>query len=104
MFDSMYPTKILKIDPDATGTSTEPTRDPSTGFCEQCGWNEVGLLVAKIEAGRKFDGYTDKEATQKKLLRDVFEKGDVYFNTGDAVSGNYSLSFILYVYTHLRIY
>ena len=27
--------------------------------------------------------YKDKEATEKKVLRDVFRKGDMYINTGD---------------------
>ena len=31
----------------------------------------------------QFKGYTSKEATAKKVLRDVFEKGDMYFRTGD---------------------
>ena len=30
-----------------------------------------------------FDGYTDKDATEKKLVRDAFKDGDVWFNTGD---------------------
>ena len=30
-----------------------------------------------------FDGYTDKEASEKKLVRDAFKDGDVWFNTGD---------------------
>ena len=30
----------------------------------------------------RFDGYSDKESTDKKILTDVFKKGDRYFNTG----------------------
>lgn len=30
-----------------------------------------------------FEGYTDKNATKKKVLTDVFKKGDCYFNSGD---------------------
>lgn len=30
-----------------------------------------------------FSGYADKSATEKKIIRDVFGKGDMYFNTGD---------------------
>lgn len=36
-----------------------------------------------MSSGGVFTGYTDKEATEKKTLRDVFEKGDQYFRTGD---------------------
>src|SRR5690606_23151103 len=32
-----------------------------------------------------FDGYTDEDASQKKLFRNVFKKGDCWFNTGDLV-------------------
>src|SRR6185312_5276201 len=31
----------------------------------------------------RFEGYSDKAATAKKILRDVFEKGDAYVRTGD---------------------
>ena len=31
----------------------------------------------------RFEGYTDEAATGKKILRDVFVKGDLYFNSGD---------------------
>merc|ERR1712205_186756 len=33
-----------------------------------------------------FEGYTSEEATEKKILRDVFVKGDKYFRTGDLLS------------------
>lgn len=33
-----------------------------------------------------FDGYTDKAATEKKLVRNAFKDGDVWFNTGDVMS------------------
>jgi len=33
-----------------------------------------------------FDGYTDKEASEKKLVRNAFKEGDVWFNTGDVMS------------------
>ena len=28
---------------------------------------------------------TDAQATEKKILRDVFEAGDAWFNTGDLI-------------------
>ncbi|AKU18635.1 AMP-dependent synthetase [Luteipulveratus mongoliensis] len=46
---------------------------------------ETGLLLAKVSDRSPFDGYTDPAATEKKLLRDGFKKGDVWFNTGDLV-------------------
>jgi fatty-acyl-CoA synthase len=55
------------------------------GFCIECGPNEVGEAIGKIDerAGRNFEGYTKSSDTQKKVLRDVFEKGDAWFRTGD---------------------
>lgn len=46
---------------------------------------ETGLLITRVNGLAPFDGYTDREANEKKLLRDVFRKGDCWFNTGDLV-------------------
>jgi fatty-acyl-CoA synthase len=35
------------------------------------------------EPGKNFEGYTQGRDTEKKILRDVFEKGDAWFRTGD---------------------
>jgi len=56
------------------------------GFCTQCVGNEVGEAVGKIttsDFGSNFEGYTSKDATDKKIIRDVFKKGDAWFRTGD---------------------
>ena len=56
------------------------------GFCVQCKPSEVGELVSRIprKAGRaRFEGYTSAAETEKKILRDVFRKGDAWFRTGD---------------------
>ncbi len=55
------------------------------GFCIECPAGEAGEAIGKIvdEPGRNFEGYTQKEDTQKKILRDVFERGDAWFRTGD---------------------
>lgn len=63
-----------------------PIRDPSTGFCIKCAPGESGEVLGKIDSSNKnsdFAGYTSKEASEKKIMRDVFEKGDMYFRTGD---------------------
>ncbi|CAI5790409.1 S27A2 synthetase, partial [Podarcis lilfordi] len=45
---------------------------------------ETGLLVAKITSHTPFSGYEgDRQKSEKKILRDVFTKGDCYFNSGD---------------------
>jgi len=46
----------------------------------------VGELLGKVKKDNpisQFKGYTSKEATAKKILTDVFEKGDMYFRAGD---------------------
>ncbi|XP_063044433.1 long-chain fatty acid transport protein 2-like [Engraulis encrasicolus] len=61
----------------------EPERD-SRGFCMEVPTGEAGLLVAKITKVAPFVGYANNaQQTEKKRLRDVFEKGDQYFNSGD---------------------
>ena len=58
----------------------------SDGFCVRADDNEVGELIAEIrndDARFRFEGYQTKEATQKKILRDVFYNGDAWFRTGD---------------------
>ena len=44
---------------------------------------EPGLLLSKVSSFQPFDGYTDKKASEKKLVRNAFRDGDVWFNTGD---------------------
>ncbi|MEP3562663.1 MAG: long-chain-acyl-CoA synthetase [Marinobacter sp.] len=58
------------------------------GLCIHCKPGEVGEAVGfivdspDIGAGR-FEGYTSKEATERKILRDVFMKGDAWWSSGD---------------------
>lgn len=69
--------------------SGELVRDPKTGFCIKTKPGEVGEAICKIlpPIQRKHDyvGEGGEEATSKKTLRDVFEKGDEYFRIGDAL-------------------
>jgi len=44
---------------------------------------ETGLLITQVTDRFRFEGYTDRQATERKLLRDVFAPGDVWVNTGD---------------------
>ncbi|KAM9311847.1 LOW QUALITY PROTEIN: long-chain fatty acid transport protein 2-like [Gastrophryne carolinensis] len=62
---------------------SEPVRDAS-GFCIKVAKGQTGLSISKVTSSTPFNGYAgDESLTEKKRLRDVFEKGDVYFNTGD---------------------
>ena len=47
---------------------------------------ETGLLITCVSERFPFDGYTDKQESEKKLFRNVFEEGDCWFNTGDLVT------------------
>lgn len=55
------------------------------GFCIPVETGQPGLLLGEITKAQEFIGYTDKEATQKKILRDVFKLGDAYYNSGDLI-------------------
>ncbi|KAJ9602777.1 hypothetical protein H2200_012557 [Cladophialophora chaetospira] len=67
----------------------ELVRDTRTGFCISTKPGEVGEAICKIAPPiqRKHDyvGAGGDEATSKKTLRDVFEKGDEYTRIGDAL-------------------
>jgi len=57
------------------------------GFCIPCDPGEAGELLIRVPkvstAGLEYRGYTDEDATKRKLLRDVFKTGDEYFRSGD---------------------
>jgi fatty-acyl-CoA synthase len=58
------------------------------GFCIEAKPQQVGELLGQVHDAQgnivsPFDGYSDDAATSKKLLHDVFEKGDCWFSTGD---------------------
>jgi fatty-acyl-CoA synthase len=49
---------------------------------------EIGEALGKIvndpeKPSGRFEGYAHKEESEKKILRDVFKKGDAWFRTGD---------------------
>lgn len=77
----LYPVDLIKCD-EETG---EPIRNEE-GFCMRCEYGEAGVFVGKISPNhpaRNFSGYSDKKASEKKILRDVFKTGDSYFNSSD---------------------
>ncbi|XP_028258171.1 very long-chain acyl-CoA synthetase-like [Parambassis ranga] len=76
---TMCPYALIRYDTE----KEEPVRD-SRGFCIEVPKGETGLLVGKIGVKAPFSGYAkNKQQTEKKKLKDVFEKGDIYFNSGD---------------------
>jgi fatty-acyl-CoA synthase len=57
------------------------------GLCIACARGEAGEAIGRIgeasEGGGRFEGYTDTDETEKKILRDVLVPGDAWFRTGD---------------------
>jgi acyl-CoA synthetase (AMP-forming)/AMP-acid ligase II len=66
-----------------------PWRDPVTGLCRRVKRGEPGELLYAVDPkniSQKFQGYfNNNEATENKILRDVFTKGDAWFRTGDTL-------------------
>jgi fatty-acyl-CoA synthase len=65
----------------------EPVRNEQ-GFCVRCTPNEIGEAIGKVvddpsNVGSRFEGYTSKDASDQRLLRHVFEPGDIWVRTGD---------------------
>ena len=53
-------------------------------FYVVCTADEKGLLVVEIKENLEFDGYKgNQRQNEKKILKNVFKKGDAYFNSGD---------------------
>uniref|UniRef100_A0A8C6VWX1 long-chain-fatty-acid--CoA ligase n=1 Tax=Nothobranchius furzeri TaxID=105023 RepID=A0A8C6VWX1_NOTFU len=79
-----YPYALIRYDTE----KEEPVRD-ARGFCIEVPEGETGLLVSKIGEQTPFSGYAkNKQQTEKKKLKDVFVKGDLYFNSGDLLRIN----------------
>ena len=60
----------------------EIVRD-AAGRCVPVKAGEPGLLLGKITEDTVFEGYTDPEATEKKIVRSALETDDAWFNSGD---------------------
>ncbi|MCZ6869154.1 MAG: long-chain-acyl-CoA synthetase [Gammaproteobacteria bacterium] len=60
----------------------EVVRDPQ-GHCIAVPEGEPGLLISRIDEAAIFEGYTNKEASEQKIIRGAFETGDAWFNSGD---------------------
>jgi fatty-acyl-CoA synthase len=84
-----FPAALVKVEID----SEQPLR-AADGHCVRCAVNEAGLAIGRISTagearggagspGARFDGYTSRTETEKKILRNVFEDGDAWFSTGD---------------------
>ena len=78
-----FPIRVIRFDV----ASEEPVRN-AEGLCIECAPGEVGEVVGEIlddpaRPGNRFEGYTDRQATERKVLRNVLRQGDAWFRTGD---------------------
>ncbi|MDD4801335.1 MAG: AMP-binding protein [Syntrophomonas sp.] len=54
------------------------------GRAVKCSPGEAGLLIGEINELNRYSGYLhEPEASESRLLRNVFQDGDLYFNSGD---------------------
>ena len=77
------PVALVKFDFD----NDQPLRG-ADGFCIRCARNEPGEAIGRIahdggDLSARFEGYTNKADTEKKILRNVFAPGDAYMRSGD---------------------
>ncbi|KAF2668444.1 bifunctional fatty acid transporter and acyl-CoA synthetase [Microthyrium microscopicum] len=73
-------TYLVRFDPVTQG----PWRDPGTGFCVPARLGEPGEAIGRVASMATYHDYLgNPEANEKKLIRDVFKKGDVFQRSGD---------------------
>jgi fatty-acyl-CoA synthase len=78
-----FPVRIVRLDDERT----HEMRD-KRGLCIECGTGDPGEVIGKIVndasmPASRFEGYASAADTERKLLHDAFEPGDVWFRTGD---------------------
>ena len=73
----------------------EPIRDEN-GYFQKVDRGEAGLLLFQITDPTIFAGYTDKQATEKKIFRNPFGNNEIWLNTGDMIRyiGYYHAQFV----------
>ncbi|VFV21340.1 long-chain fatty acid transport [Lynx pardinus] len=79
----VYPIRLVRVNED----TMELIRGPN-GLCLPCQPGEPGQLVGRIiqqDPLRRFDGYLNQGANNKKIAKDVFQKGDQAYLTGDVL-------------------
>ncbi|MCZ6504318.1 MAG: long-chain-acyl-CoA synthetase [Gammaproteobacteria bacterium] len=72
------PMKLVRYDV----ANDEIVRD-GNGMCIEVEEGEPGLLLIEVTKKSEFEGYTDTEDSDKKLMRNAMREGDLYFNSGD---------------------
>jgi len=88
---NFQPLVLVKYDIDAD----EPIHDENS-YLQKVDRGEAGLLLIKISDDTTFAGYTDKQATEKKIFRNPFGNNENWLNTGDMIRyiGYYHAQFV----------
>jgi fatty-acyl-CoA synthase len=78
-----FPVALVECDQDTGALLRTPD-----GHCLRVPVGKSGEAIAQLSAdgkrsGTHFDGYTDSQSTDAKILRNVFEAGDRWYRTGD---------------------
>lgn len=81
--EKRFVVKVVRFD-----IETEQPVRRADGLCIECEPGEIGEVVGEIlndssKPANRFEGYADKSATEKKILRNAFKQGDAWFRTGD---------------------
>ncbi|SCV03405.1 LAMI_0H07888g1_1 [Lachancea mirantina] len=84
-----YQQTLVKMDPEDDSTVYRNDK----GLCEVAPVGEPGEMLMRIFMPRKpeatFQGYLgNKKATESKVLRDVFRKGDAWYRSGDLLKAD----------------
>jgi fatty-acyl-CoA synthase len=71
---------LARIDP-----TTGDILRAADGRAVACEADEPGELLGRVgvAGAMEYDGYTDRAATERKLVRDLFAPGDAWFRSGD---------------------
>jgi fatty-acyl-CoA synthase len=82
-FKERHNGRLIRYD---VATDTHPRT--AEGRCIECGPGEIGEFIGMILAlpdsgAGRFEGYTSAQATDGKILRDVFAPGDRWYRSGD---------------------
>jgi len=88
---SFEPYALVKYDIDADETIKD-----ENGFLQKVEPGEAGLLLLRLNDPTTFAGYTSKEATEKKIIRNAFGNGEAWLHSGDMIRniGYYHAQFV----------
>jgi fatty-acyl-CoA synthase len=85
-FKDRHNGRLIRYD---VATDTHPRT--AAGRCIECAPGEVGEFIGMILAlpdsgAGRFEGYTSADATERKILREVFQPGDRWYRSGDLLT------------------